>query len=296
MKSKIVRIKPPSRVMETLSRISKDRLPLFAAQSSFFICISAIPFIMLILSLARVIVPDLTDDLIEIVRGAIPASSHELFDLVISDIIDKAAFPLISVAAVSTLWASSRGLLSVVRGVSEVYGKKTQGSFLSRLVKAVVYTAIFIVVFIAALLILVFGKYLKDTMTSSIGDVPMFLKYKEVISFFVLTLFFTLLYFFVAKGVFSSPLFKWEKGSRVKFRRQIPGAALAAAGWILFSFFYSLYFENFPRLSYLYGSLAAIVFFMLWVYFCMLILLAGAEINKLLFERSAEKQAQKKPE
>ncbi len=290
MKSKIVKIKPPSKVMETFSRISKDRLPLFAAQSSFFICISAIPFVMLLLSLARVIVPDLTDDLIGIVRAAIPASSHDLFDLVISDVVDKAAFPLISVAAVSTLWASSRGLLSVVRGVSEVYGKKIEGSLFSRIVKAVVYTAIFVVVLIAALVLLVFGKYLRDTMTSSIGDVPMFIRYKEVISFFVLTLFFTVLYFFVAKGVFSSPLFRWEKGSRAKFREQMPGAAIAAAGWVLFSFFYSLYFENFPRLSYLYGSLAAIVFFMLWIYFCMLILLAGCEINKLLSERKAKKQ------
>ncbi len=289
MKSKVLKIKPPSKITTALSRISKDRLPLFAAHSSFFICISAIPFIMLILSLARVIMPDLTDDLIEIVRAAIPASSHDLFDLVVADIIDKAAFPIISVAAVSTLWASSRGLLSVVRGVSEVYGKQTQGSFLSRLIKAVVYTAIFIIVFIAVLVLLVFGKYLKDTMTSSIGDVPMFIRYKEVISFFVLTLFFTLLYFFVAKGVFSSKLFRWEKGSKVKFSSQIPGAAFAAAGWILFSFFYSLYFENFPRLSYLYGSLAAIVFFMLWVYFCMLILLSGAEINKILEEKRTKK-------
>ena len=289
MKSKLIEFKPIKKVSNAARRISDDKLPLFAAQSSFFICISAIPFVMLLLSLARVIVPDLTDDLIEIVRSAIPVSSHDLFDLVISEIVDKAAFPLISIAAVSTLWASSRGLRSVVSGVSEVYKKKIGGSLISRILKEVLYTAIFIIVLIAALVLLVFGKYLKDTMTSSLGDVPMFIRYKEVISFFVLTLFFSLLYFLVAKGVFSSPLFRWEKGTKVRFGSQIPGTALAAAGWILFSFFYSLYFENFPRMSYLYGSLAAIVFFMLWIYFCMFILLSGAEINKLLSERKSKK-------
>jgi membrane protein len=118
----------------------------------------------------------------------------------------------------------------------------------------------------------------------------MFIRYKEVIAFFLLTLIFSLLYFFVAKGVFSSRLFRWDKSAKVKLASQIPGAAIAAAGWILFSFFYSLYFENFPRLSFLYGGLAAIVFFMLWIYFCMLILLSGAEINKLLSERDRKKQ------
>ena len=290
MKSKLIEFKPIKKISNAARRISEDRLPLFAAQSSFFICISAIPFIMLLLSLARVIVPDLTDDLIELVRVAIPVSSYELFDLVISEIVDKAAFPLISVAAVSTLWASSRGLRSVVSGVSEVYRKKIEGSFISRILKEVLYTAIFVIILIAALVLLVFGKYLKDSMTSSLGDVPMFLRYKEVIVFFVLTLFFSLLYFLVAKGVFSSPLFRWEKGTKVKFGSQIPGAVFAGAGWLLFSFFYSLYFENFPRLSYLYGSLAAIVFFMLWVYFCMFILLIGAEINKLLSERNRSKK------
>ncbi len=40
--------------------------------------------------------------------------------------------------------------------------------------------------------------------------------------------------------------------------------------------------KYYPSASYIYGSLAAVMLMMLWVYFCMMILLAGAEINKLL--------------
>ncbi len=291
MKSKLISFKPISRIAGTLSGISADKLPQFAAQSSFYICISAIPFVMLILSLARIIVPDLTDDLIYIVRTSIPASAHELLDIVVADISGKTAFPLISTAALSTLWASSRGLSAVVRGVSAVYDKKYGGSIISRVVRSILYTAIFIVVIVATLALLVFGKYLKDSMEKSLGEVPMFIRYKEIIGFLVLTVFFAVLYYLVAKGAFSSSLFKWDKGSCVKFGRQFPGAAVAAAGWILFSFFYSLYFDVFPRFSYIYGSLAAIVFFMLWIYFCILILLAGAEINKILTERKRKQPA-----
>ena len=51
---------------------------------------------------------------------------------------------------------------------------------------------------------------------------------------------------------------------------------------MLFSYFFSLYIEYFPTASYIYGSLATVVLFMLWLYFCMIILLIGAEANKLL--------------
>lgn len=64
---------------------------------------------------------------------------------------------------------------------------------------------------------------------------------------------------------------------------QIPGAFIAASGWMLYSYFYSLYIVYFPNASYIYGSLAAVILFMLWVYFCMIIFLVGAEINKIGF-------------
>jgi len=286
MKSKTVDATLFTKISKAVRAVSEDRLPHFAAESSFFICISAIPFIMLLISLSRLAVPNLVDDLIGIVRAVVPESSRDFFDGVVSDVTDRSAFPILPTAALSALWAASRGLISVVRGVAQIFGRRVEGSAVTRAVRSVVYTAIFIVVMAATLVMLVFGKYFRDALTSSIGEVPMFVRYREVIVFFVLTLFFSLLYFLVAKGTFSSKLFRWDRGSDAKFREQLPGAALAALGWIVFSFAYSLYFEAFPRFSYLYGSLAALVFLMLWLYFCILILLAGAEVNKMLLKRN----------
>ena len=64
--------------------------------------------------------------------------------------------------------------------------------------------------------------------------------------------------------------------------QQLPGALFAAICWLLFSFGFSLYFSNFSNYSYMYGSLAAVVLLMLWLYFCICILFIGAEINTLL--------------
>ncbi|MDD6094276.1 MAG: YhjD/YihY/BrkB family envelope integrity protein, partial [Clostridia bacterium] len=59
---------------------------------------------------------------------------------------------------------------------------------------------------------------------------------------------------------------------------------------VLFSYFYSLYLAYFPTGYYLYGSLAAALFLMLWLYTCMNILLVGAEINKLIFRKRKSRE------
>ena len=59
----------------------------------------------------------------------------------------------------------------------------------------------------------------------------------------------------------------------------MPGALFTGAGWILFSYIFSVYINNFSNYSRIYGSLTAIVLLMLWLYSCMTILLYGAEVN-----------------
>ena len=63
---------------------------------------------------------------------------------------------------------------------------------------------------------------------------------------------------------------------------QIPGALVAAVGWLLFSLLFALYVDRFSNYTSLYGGLSAIVVFMLWLYVCMYILLLGGEINLLV--------------
>ena len=60
---------------------------------------------------------------------------------------------------------------------------------------------------------------------------------------------------------------------------ELPGALISAVGWIGFSYLYSFYIDNFSNYANIYGSLTAVVLMMLWLYFCMYIMLFGAEVN-----------------
>ena len=65
-------------------------------------------------------------------------------------------------------------------------------------------------------------------------------------------------------------------------KQQLPGAVFTACGWLLMSFVFSVYLDIFTGFTDMYGSLTTIILIMLWLYFCMYVILLGGELNALL--------------
>ncbi|HTP46282.1 MAG TPA: YihY family inner membrane protein [Casimicrobiaceae bacterium] len=72
---------------------------------------------------------------------------------------------------------------------------------------------------------------------------------------------------------------------RVRFRRALVGGLLAAAAFELAKFGFRLYISHFANYQLIYGALAALPLFLLWLYLTWLIVLAGAAITATLAER-----------
>ncbi|WFU12733.1 YihY/virulence factor BrkB family protein (plasmid) [Rhizobium sp. CB3090] len=65
------------------------------------------------------------------------------------------------------------------------------------------------------------------------------------------------------------------------------GAALATAGWIAMSLLFSVYLKNFANYDATYGTLGALIGFLIWIWLSVVILLVGAEINAELEHQTA---------
>ena len=190
-------------------------------------------------------------------------------------------------------WSSSRGVAAVTRGVAGVYGTRDHVGFFSELVRSLFYTVAFMALIIATLVVLVFGATVRSIAESSFPAAlhifDLIIRLRMFIFLALLTLFFSLVYSAVSGNGRKNASANDE--APAGYRRQIPGAFIAASGWMLYSYFYSLYIVYFPNASYIYGSLAAVILFMLWVYFCMIIFLVGAEINKIGFVMRKNRRA-----
>ena len=286
--SKVIDLRILARKTKTaLSIIFNDSITLYSAQASYFIIISTIPFIILLLSLAKYIID--VDSLLVFIEYRIDGELGNIVKGLLSEVVGKAGIPLVSLTAVSTLWASSRGVNSVLRGVTEVYGLRTKENFFFDILRSLVYTLAFVVIMIVTLIALVFGRSIAIALRTTAPMVFVIFEmvdtYSEVAFFVVLTLFFAIVYNTcsgkskrIKEGLDPSVTDKLPVG----FFAQLPGAAFSALGWLLFSYLFSIYIAYVPTASYIYGSIAAVVFLMLWLYACMIILLLGAEMNKFV--------------
>ena len=66
---------------------------------------------------------------------------------------------------------------------------------------------------------------------------------------------------------------------KLTWREVIPGSIFSTLGWILVSFIFSFYIDNFNNYSRFYGSLGAVFILMTWLFLISMIIILGVEIN-----------------
>ena len=74
----------------------------------------------------------------------------------------------------------------------------------------------------------------------------------------------------------------------MRFRRAFAGGLLAAAAFEVAKFGFRIYVANFASYEVIYGALAALPLFLLWLYLTWLIVLAGAAVTATLAERDGK--------
>ncbi len=72
----------------------------------------------------------------------------------------------------------------------------------------------------------------------------------------------------------------------LKWHTVLPGAALATAIWFPTTIGFGWYVRHFAAYSIFYGSLAAAIVLLIWLYIISIIVLIGAEFNALLYPRT----------
>jgi membrane protein len=269
------------RLIGLLSRkIRDDHVAAFSAQAAFFIIISFFPFIMLLLSIVKYF-PIEEESMFLLLSQAFPTTVNSLIESIISEIYRTAASTtLISATIVSTLWSAGKGFLAIMKGLNSVYEiDETRHGLLLRGMAAL-YTLIFAIMVITTMILFVFGNRLYFWTTQKLPVIEdtafLIISLRTIVGLITLIIFFLLIYIVIPNR-------------KTKIMHELPGAMLCAAGWMGFSYAFSYYIDNFSNYASMYGSLTAIVLFMLWLYFCMYILFLGAEFN-LLFENKSFRQ------
>ena len=265
-------------VKNIMDKIKEDHVSAYAAQSAYFIILSAVPFIMLLLVLLKYVPID-TQTLADNLADFFAADTTVFIQGLIGEFTQKTSGTVLSITIIALLWTSGKGIMAITRGLNSVFGIKETRNYVMLRVISTFYTLIFAIMIVFTLGFLVFGNRIYLWICEKIpflNSVAAFLiSIRTISSMGILTLLFLMFY-------------KVLPNQKSKLLRQLPGALFSALGWMISSYIFSIYVDYSGSLSYMYGSLTSIIITMLWLYFCMNLMFFGAEINVLCFPLERE--------
>ncbi len=262
------------KAQRVLRFLQGQHIPLHAANASYFIILAVFPTLVLLLSLLRYTPWDV-HALLDLLSGIFPEALLPMMEKLVLGLYENTSGALVSLSAVTALWSASRGVYGLLTGLNAIYDvSESRGYVYTRLI-SVVYTFLFLLVLLLTLVLHVFGTALLGLLQKS--PQPFFRFLTEVVDL----RFFLLL--FLQTALFTA-MFMALPNRRNSLENSLPGAFLAAIGWQVFSFGFSIYVDHFSGLAGLYGSVYALALSMLWLYFCISILFYGGALNSLLVQ------------
>lgn len=251
-----------------IERMRKDHVSAYAAQAAYFLIMSFIPFVLFLTAIVQY-TPLTYREVRQAIMSVVPENLQGFVLNIVAEVFSKSA-AVLPLSALVALWSSGKGMQALINGLNTIYHVKETRNWLVNRIYSMFYMFLFVLALIASLLLLVMGNRIHVLIS---GYVPFLgnvigriLGAKTFLVFVMLFFVFLVLY-------------RYLPNRRASLKSQVPGAFLTAVAWSVFSYLFSLYFTFFPDFSIMYGSLSTLILVMVWLYFCMNLLLYGAEIN-----------------
>lgn len=253
-------------------------IPLHSAYTGFFFVLSLFPGLMLLLGLLRYTAMG-PEELLSILEGWVPEHVVDIVRSLVETSYRHSSGTVVSISVVAALYSASRGMFGILGGLHAVYGITLRRNYWRKRVISMGYTAAFLALLMLTLMIHVGSTALLDYLQMTTSPALLFLM--RLVDFRSVLLLLLLVSLFTA-------MYAWLPARRSRLRSNLPGAAAAAIGWLLFTRLFSVYVEYFTTYSNIYGSVYALALGMLWLYFCIGIFFYGGALNRLLSQRQTQ--------
>ena len=253
----------------------------YAGSATLFLLTAFFPLLMWVLMLVNLLPGFSVEGVAELLADfmpQIPAVQTSILQL-LQNLSGQSAQFAASLAVLTTIVSASGGISALQIGLQRL----TPGSkrtFLNRLL-AIGYTFVFELL----LLVMLALQGMKSLFARFADTLPFFRHYAPIVhqlqriasigQIVAVPLLFGLLLL----------IYTYVPGGRRTLRSQLPGAVFATAGWLIFSCVFSFYIVHFWRLSYIYGSLTAVILVILWLYVIINLLFIGAGLNAELLPK-----------
>ena len=250
-------------------KIKNDDIFALASQLAYYLILSFFPFIIFLMTLVGFSHLN-SKQVLDGLKGILPLSVYELTKSTIMEVFDFQYTGLLGVSLFLALWTASSAFRAVIKGINKAYNFKETRSFIKRLMISMSSILLLAITIILALTLIVFGDVISKYLE---GILPFYDVLIVVWDLFRYAFIFILMIF-----IFAS-IYRVAPPKKLMWRDVLPGAVFSTIGWVIISYAFSFYINNFSNYSRFYGSLGAVFILMTWLFLISIIFILGVEIN-----------------
>ena len=258
----------------TMTGFNDDNLGDWAAGLTYYAVLSVFPGLLLMVTVLRLIGPDVTKTVVSNVDGVAPGNVQAILDAAANNLANSrqgATGVIAIVSLVGALWSSSGYVGAFMRASNSIFDVPEGRPLWKKLPIRVGLTLLTGVLMTVAALIAVFTGRLANVVGRLLGVGSHAVEVWDIVKWPVLVVLVTVLF----------DLLYWASPNARHggFRWVSPGGLLAVVIWLLASAGFALYVAHFDSYNKTYGSVAAVIIFLVWLWISNLAFLLGAEFD-----------------
>ena len=259
-------------IRQLIVKLFNDDIAGKSAAVSFYILTSFFPCILILLVIGTYIIINVEEILIKFLTFFSKDTAMLIKGVIVNFSSGKS---LVTISALLAIWTMSNAILTISNSINSFYTISQPRSFFAHRFLAIVYALLLFLSFILSMVLIIFAGVITiilENLSVSSLIITIWQYSRYVIVFTIVTLILAFLY-------------KYASNQNLKLKDVIKGAIFSTVLWLVSSYCFSIYVNNFSKYHFLYGSIAGIVILFTWVYITSFMILLGGEINAYNHER-----------
>ena len=254
--------------------LQKDNIPLISAGVAFYCLLAIFPLLGATIALYGLLVsPSELQNHLALLVNVVPRDSRYIIEEQLTNLIEASSNTLgwsFFFTLVLSLWSSSKGANALIKACNITYSEAEGRSFFKGILARITCTVFMIFTVIIALACISILPETIHWLTSRklSTEQAMWLTWPLMLGLFNIAL---------------SALYRYAPHRReAQWRWVTPGSVLATALWVIASYSFSVYINEFSTYNKTYGSVGGIIILLMWLYLTAYIILIGAEVNSAI--------------
>lgn len=225
---------------------------------------------------------DLINEIIQRLQGVVPQEAVTLIEQTLRRVVESQAnsgIALVVLGSVLALWTVTGAMETLMWALNTAYDREETRGFFKRRLTALAMVVLLLIAFVLAFGLLVLGPHVSGWIGDAVG-------LEAVMKW----LWWTAQWPVLIVGLllaFATVLYLGPNVDHPRWQFLSIGTAIAVVVWLLASGAFALYVSQFSSYNKAWGSLAAVIIMLTWLWISGLALLFGAEVNAEA-ERSRE--------